>query len=136
MIPQILYSSLISLVINTLINFLAKVNGDILKLKEIKSTKGIKEKEIKLIKKFCIKFILFFIFGFIFLLFSWYYVSVFCAVYKNTQFHLIKDTIISFITNLVYPFVINILPGIFRKLSLSNIKDNRQLLYKFSKLLA
>ena len=89
-------------------------------------------KEIKCMK---IKFILFFTFSFIFLIFFWYYLSVFCAVYKKTQIILIKDTIISFCLSLIYPFILNLLPGIFRLISLRNSKRNKSCLYKISTLI-
>ena len=60
---------------------------------------------------------------------------MFGAVYKNTQYQLIKDTLISFGLSLVYPFGINLIPGIFRIPALSNIKKNKNSLYKFSKFL-
>ena len=60
---------------------------------------------------------------------------MFCAVYHNTQYHLIKDTLISFLLSLLYPFAINIIPGVFRIPSLRNKKENKEFMYKFSKIL-
>ena len=88
----------------------------------------------RLITKLNIKFILYFITSFIMLLFSWYYLSIFCAVYKNTQYHLIKDTLISIGLSLIYPFVIYLLPGFFRIPALSNPKNKKSCLFKFSQL--
>ena len=88
----------------------------------------------RLYKRIQIKFIFFFIIGFIFLLFLWYYVAMFCVIYKNTQYHLIKDTIISSFESFIFPFIIYLLPGLFRIPALSNIKDNKEYLYKFSKI--
>ena len=131
-IPQIIYSSVISIIINVLIKFLSLSQGKIVKIKQEKVKKGLDEKYRKLILTLKIKFIIFFIFTFMILLFAWYYISCFCGIYENTQSHLFKDTIISFITSLIYPFGIYLIPGIFRIYSLNHKKS---CLYKFSKLL-
>ena len=131
-IPKIIYSSLISIIINFLIKLLSLSQGDIIKLKQEKSKKDLDKKYKKLIKILKIKFILFFVITFIFLLICWYYLSCFCGIYVNTQSHLIKDSLISFATSLIYPLGISLVPGIFRKYALNNEKS---CLYKFSKLL-
>ena len=131
-IPQIIYSSVISIIINVLIKFLSLSQGKIVKIKQEKVKKGLDEKYRKLILTFKIKFIIFFIFTFIILLFAWYYLSCFCGIYENTKSHLFKDTIISFITLLIYPFGIYLIPGIFR---IYSIKNKKSCLYNFSKLL-
>ena len=82
-----------------------------------------------------IRTILFFIISSIFLLSFWYYISMFCAIYRNTQFHLLKDTLISFGISMITPFVFYLLPGFFRIPALSNPKNRRECIYKFSKLL-
>ena len=82
-----------------------------------------------------IKFVLYFIISFICILFFWYYLSMFDALYKNTQFHLLKDTLISFSLSQIYPFAIYLIPGIFRLPTLSDSKNKRESLYKFSKIL-
>ena len=93
------------------------------------------KKEEALKSKLKIKFVLFFIISFIFLLLFWYYISIFCVIYKNTQMHLLKDTLLSLGLSLLIPFVNYLLPGFFRIPSLSNHKNKRECLYKFSKLL-
>ena len=60
---------------------------------------------------------------------------MFCVIYKNTQIHLLKDTIISFSFSMIYPFGIYLLPGIFRIPALSNEKNKREYMYKFSQFL-
>ena len=134
-LPQILYSSLISAILNALLKILALSEGDILELKKTKSKKNLKQKNNDLNSKLQIKFILYFIISTILILFFWYYISMFCAIYKNTQTHLIKDTLISFGLSMFYPFGIYLLPGIFRIPALSNEKNGRKCLYIISKLL-
>ena len=112
-IPQILYSTLISGVINALIKYLSLSENDIIAFKQEKD--NIKNKYKELIKTLKMKFILFFIITFMLLMVFWYYITCFCGVYSNTQIHLIKDTVTSFCLSLVYPFGIYLIPAMFRK---------------------
>ena len=132
-IPQILYSTIISSVITTLIKYLALSEKNIL---EIKNKKENVIQTVCIIKK-CIniKFNFFYLLNFLFLIFFWYYLGCFCAVYKNTQIHLIEDTIISFIISLLYPFGLNLLPGILRIPALNAKNKNRILLYNLSRII-
>ena len=66
------------------------------------------------------------------LIFFWYYITCFCGIYINSQIHLIKDSVISLITSLIIPFGLNIIPGMFRILSMKVKKPSRECLYKFS----
>ena len=134
-LPKIIYSSLISMVFNTILKLLALSNNDIISFKENKMMANVNKRGVNLENKLKIKFIMFFIIGFIFLLFFWYYISMFGAIYINTQLHLLNDTLISFGLSLIYPFIIYLIPGIFRLHALSNRNKNRRCLYKFSKFL-
>ena len=129
-LPKIIYSSLISMAINTLLKMLALSNNSIIEFKQIKKRKGVNERVDKLNYKLNIKFVLYFIISFIFLLFFWYYLSIFCAIYRNTQYHLIKDTLISFGSSLIEPFGLCLIPGLLRIPALSNPKNKRNYLYK------
>ena len=132
-LPQILYSTIISSVINIIVKSLSLTQKNIIELK--RTEQNIKLKVTKLLRCLIIKFILFFILSFMFLILFWYYLSCFCAVYQNTQGHLIKDTSISFLLSLIYPIFINLLPGIFRIPSLRSVKKNRKCLYNTSKII-
>ena len=132
-LPQVLYSSFISSVLNLIIKTLALTEKNIIKLKQEK--KNIKNKKIELIKYLYYKFMIFFILSFCLLLFIWYYISSFCAIYINTQIHLIKDTIISFGLSMIYPLGIYLLPGLFRIPALRAPKRDKKFMYKFSKVI-
>ena len=140
-LPQIIYSTIISQIFNSLLQLLALSDDLILIFKHKKILINTIKSKIKLFNRLNIKFILYFIISTIFLLLFWYYLSMFCVIYSNTQLHLVKDTLISFAMSLLYPFGIYLLPGIFRIPSLSirnkSSKKNkiRKLLYTFSKLL-
>ena len=134
-IAKIIYSSLISMVLNMVVKFLALSNDGIIEFKQNKETQNVDERGNKLKSKLKIKFIFYFIISYIFLLFFWYYASMFGAIYRNTQLHLLKDTLFSFALYLTYHFGIFLLPAIFRITALSSEKKNRKCLYNFSKLL-
>ena len=127
-IPQILYSFIISVIINNVIIVLSLTEKNILSIKRMNEIKKeiISDKKRLLVKKFIILFIIIYILCFLF----WYYLSCFCAVYKNTQVHLMKDTIVGFCLSFIYPLFICLIPVGFRMLSLK--KDNREYLYKIS----
>ena len=131
-IPQILYSTLISRLIDTLINILALSQDSIIELKQENKKNNIKNKYVKVLKILKIKIICFFISAFIILSFFWYYITCFCGIYVNTQIHLIKDCFISLLISLIYPFVINLIPGIFR---IPSLRMEKPFLYKFSSFL-
>ena len=131
-IPQIIYSTLISSVVNMLVSALSLTERNILSLKKEKNI--LENQEIIMIKFIKVKYIFFFILIYLFLGLFWYYISCFCAVYKNTQIHLIKDSVISFGLYLFYPFFLCLIPGIFRIPALKPGKSSKECLYKFSKI--
>ena len=131
-IPQMIYSSIISIILDTLIKFLALSQQYIIKIKQNKNYL-MKKKESKIFDCLHYKFVLFFILSFLLLLFFWYYLSCFCAIYKNTQIHLLKDSVISFGFSLLSPFGYYLIPGIFRIPSLKS--KNRKCLYTISQLI-
>ena len=127
-IPIILYSLIITSVINAIIKYLSLTEKNIIEIKKEKN--NLEEKSNKILKYLVIKLIIFFILIFLFLILFWFYLICFCGIYKNTQIHLIKDTLISFGLSLLYPFLLNLLPGIFRIPSLKN--KNKECLFKLS----
>ena len=128
-IPQIIYSNMISSIINSIIKYLS------LSQKTILDFKSNNKKMSLIIQQLKIKFILFFILSYIILLFFWYYLSCFYFVYKNTGIYLLKDTLISFGLSLLYPFGLFLIPGIFRMIALKDIKQEKKCLYNFSLLI-
>ena len=131
-IPQIIYSSLISSGISTIIKYLSLSEDSILEFKSNEEMEKFNTLMKKLIRNLKIKFFLFFVLSFILLLLFGFYISCFCGVYINTQIHLIKDTLISFGLSFVDPFVIYLLPGMLRIPALS--MKNGECLYKFSQI--
>ena len=132
-LPQIIYSYLISSGINFIIEFLSLSEDSII---FIKSRKNINfQKKMKIIRKMKIKFCFFFIVVFILLLIFWYYIACFCCIYENTQMHLIKDSLLSLGLSSILPFFINLIPGIFRIISLRSKKNDKSCIYKLSQII-
>ena len=135
-IPQILYSSVVSAVINMVLKMLSLSEKNILAIKQENDIKIAIRKSKGIEMCITIKFIIFFIFSNILLLFFWYFISCFCAVYINTQMILIKDTLVSFGLSMIYPFGLNLLPGIFRIPALRAKEKDKKCLYQISGLVA
>ena len=136
-LPKIIYSTIISSIINFIILFFSLTEKDIIKIKiqvEVykKDLNKVKEETEKCLK---IKILIFFVLNLLFLCFFWYYLSSFCAVYKNTQIHLIKDVSISFLLSLLYPFGFQLIPGMLRIPALRDNNKNRKTLYEISKII-
>ena len=64
LIPKIICSSLISMILNTILQFLALSNESIIEFKKKKSKDDIDKRQKDLMNKLKIKFILFFILGY------------------------------------------------------------------------
>ena len=132
-IPQILYSTFISAIVNSIIKTISLSEKAIL---EIKKNKDNRKKIIqKAFKCLVVRFIFFFILCFIFLFAFWFYISCFCAVYVNTQKHLIKDTFICFSLSLLYPFILHLISAFLRICSLKSKKKNKNCIYIISQLI-
>ena len=134
-IQKIVYSSLITMIIDVILNLLALSSDNIIDFKQQKTVNNINKKKRKLERILKLKFISYFIITSILLLFFWYYISIFGVIYRNTQYHLLKDNLISLVLSLLTPFIFYILPGLFRIPSLSNPKKKRNCLYRISKFL-
>ena len=128
-IPQIIYSSIVSLIIEILIGLLSYTDKNIYEIRQLKefSTEAIN----KIFKKMKIKLIIYFVITFLLLLFYWYLISSFCAVYSNTQIIYIKDFATSFCLGLLYPFLILLCFAFLRIFALKENNKFRRFLYKF-----
>ena len=130
-LPQIIYSFIISYLINDICKFFCLSERNLLEIKNEENPEEINNKAESIKRCLIIKYIIFFVSSFIFLIVFWYYLSSFCAVYQNTQIYLAINALISYIISSVYPLIFNLLPCILRVKSLKNI--DRECLYKISK---
>ena len=131
-IPQILYSSIVSSVINMILKKLSLSEKNFIDLKQEKDMEEFTKKSKSIGNNLFIKFIIFFILSNILLLFFWYFISCFCGVYVNTQVIFIKNVFTSFALSMVYPIGLNLLPGFFRIPALRDEKKQSKCLYKIS----
>ena len=132
-LPEIIYSSIITAVLNYFLTTFGLFQDNIIKIKKSNKEKIDKKMKDELNNIFY-KIILFFIITYLLLFFFWFYLGCFCAVYRNTQIHLLKEVSISFAISFITPFFVYLIPGIFRIPSLEKNKE-RACLYKFSKIL-
>ena len=130
-IPQITYSTVISLLIETFLCYLSLTDKYFFKLKS-NLIKGGKNKNKKILNCIRIKLLFYLIFVFIFFIIYWYIISVFCGVYRNTQIAFIKDSVVSFITGSIYPLVLYFISACLRYCSLKNKKKRCKFIYNLS----
>ena len=135
-IPQILYSSIVSAVINMILKLLSLSEKNILALKQQNNINKCINLSKTIQRCIFIKFSIFLLLSILLLLFFWYFISCFCGVYTNTQNILIEDTLFSFALSMIYPLGLNLLPGFFRIPALRNKRENKKFLYKISGLIA
>ena len=135
-LPQIFYSSIISAVINMILEKLIITEEQILDMKKEEEREKVKHIAKNIKKCLKIKLRIFFVLTSAFMIFFWYFISCFCAVYKNTQLILIEDTLISFFISMIYPFGLKLLPGMFRIPSLRAIKRDQKCIYRISRILS
>ena len=129
-IPQIVYSTLVSQLIEVFLCYLSLTDKHFYQIKSL--AVPTKEKVFEIIKCVKIKIAFFFIFTLLMFIFYWYAIACFCSVYENTQSAFIKDSISSFILGLLYPFVLYLFPAILRIIALKLNKVNLRFVYTLS----
>ena len=132
-IPQIVYSTIVSQLIEVLLCFLSLTDKHYYQIKSlnVKSQQKIAE----IIKCIQLKIIFFYIFTGIMFFFYWYIITCFCAVYENTQTAFLKDSFMSFGLGLLYPFPLYLLPSALRLMSIRCFKGKISFIYKLSSLI-
>ena len=132
-ISQIIYSIIISKLIEILLCYLSLTDKLIYKVKNlIFNNFSMKAKDI--FKCITIKLIIFLVFTFIFILFYWYTISAFCAVYKNSQTIFILDWIFTSLFGFLIPFILYLIPSGLRICSLKKQNWKSSIyIYKLSK---
>ena len=130
-LPQTIFSSITSVLINVLLKFLSLSQANIQKIKDQPEPQKAKELADKTIKHIKIKFAFFFTLVIIFLGFFWYYTSAFCSVFSQTQRNMVIDTLMTFGISMLYPFIFCIITCSLRILAL---KKQIKCLFYFSKI--
>ena len=133
-IPQIVYTTIISNLLETFLCYLSLTDKHIYQIKNL-SKHYEREGVFKILRCIEFKLINFYIFIFLLFIFYWYLVSAFCAVYKNTQIIFLKDALSSFILGIFLPFIIYLFPTTLRIISLKTKKYNLKYLFKLSNII-
>lgn len=134
-IPQILYSTIVSQILEIFLCYLSLTDKHIYQLKEIDEITENRKKVLFILRCIKIKLVGFYIFTIIFFGIFWYTVSAFCAVYENTQIPFIKDSVFSLLLSIIIPFFMYFFPTSFRRCALKSKKRNLECLYKFSEII-
>ena len=131
---QMVYSTIISQILQIFVNYLTMTDIHYYQLKELKKDNNINSKEaLSVIKCIKIKIIVYFSSTFLLFLFFWYSCAAFCAVFENTQGIFVADSYMSFLMGLIYPFMLYLAPTALRILSLkAKKKKNLKILYSLS----
>ena len=130
-IPKMLYSIIISQLIEVFLCFLSLTDKYYYNLKKL--TDVDKRRQLyKILRCIKIKLAMFYLFTFILFLMYWYIISSFCAVYENTQIIFIKDSISSFAIGLAYPIILYLVNSCLRLCAIRNPKSNLKCIYKLS----
>ena len=132
-IPQIIYSTAVSKLIELFVCFLSMTDKYYYEIKDNNQlTKNYLLKTIKIIK---IKLAFFFLFTSLMFIFYWYAITCFCAVYQNTQVAFIKDSLLSFVLDILSSFGIYLIPSLLRIIALKGKNTNLVCLYKLSNII-
>ena len=133
-IPQIVYSTVVTKLLEVFLCYLSLTDRHIYQLKELIGNNSKKNKNLNFIYKcMTMKLIGFYFFTFVVFLLYWYVVSSFCAVYENTQIPFIKDCFLSFLLGNFIPFVLYLMPSLLRIYALKNPKRKASIyIYKLS----
>ena len=132
-IPQILYSTIASQIIDVFLCFLSLTDKHYYEIKNLENNN--RYELFKVFRCIKLKISFFYICTFLLFLFNWYASTCFCAVYENTQSAYIKDCAVSYGLGLLYPFIIYLFPSIFRIISLKCCKGRLSYIYFMSKII-
>ena len=132
-IPQIIYSKLLSNLIEVFLCYLMLTDKHYYQIKTL--SKSDKKKIFDIIKCAKAKLIIFFVLTFLVFLFYWYLITAFCAVYVNTQMVYIKDSLLTYVFGFFTPFIIYFFPSLFRIISLRCKCGNWKFMYTLSEII-
>ena len=134
-LPYICITFAISHIIIIIIKLIFLSDSNILEIKRQKNADLAEKITSKVKIKLKFKYAIFFILGIIFLSFLWLSLSSFSSMFINTQLYVLKNALFAFLISLIYPFFINILPCIFRIMSLRTKQKDHKILFNISKFL-
>ena len=132
-IPQIVYSTIISNLLEIFLCYLSMTDKHYYLIKDTKKIS--RNSLVGIIKYIQIKIAFYFGFTSLMFIFYWYLITCFCAVYQNTQTAFIKDSLLSFLLGNLIPFVIYLFPALFKIISLKTKIFSLECIYKFANII-
>ena len=133
-IPNIILSSLCTLIMSFIVRFVSLSERDIMSIKRIKEQDDRISKAEKTKLNLKIKIIVLFVISGLLIGLCWYYVAAFCAVFKNSQVNYFINAFAAFLVCNIWPCVTSLIAPIFRIKSIRN--KNSECMYKFSQIIA
>ena len=130
-IPQLVYSTIFSQLIEVFICFLSLTDKYFYELKDNTMKKKL-IKFLKISRVINLKLSSFYILTFIVFIFYYYIIYIFCAVYKNTQLIFVKDSFISFCMGLSYSLILYFISSCLR---ICAIRCNKKCIFQFGELI-
>ena len=135
-LPQIIFSLLVSHVVEVILCYLSMTDVAFYEIKSLPQKEKNYDNIFSILDCMKRKLVGFFVFTFLFFLFHWYFISAFCAVYQNTQVIYLRDSAISILISLIDPFIIYGIICLLRILSLSKMwRKTLCCVYKLSEVL-
>ena len=131
-ISRIIYSAIISSIINAIVEMFALSHEDIIQLRNYKDLNEAKKFIPNLIKKLKFKYVLYFGTTIFFNIVFFYYITAFCAIYSIIQTHMISDTLMSFLLTMSYSLILSMISSIIRISSLKKGNKVNHIFYILS----
>ena len=130
-IPQMVYSTIFSQLIEVFICFLSLIDKYFYEIKK-SALKGNYIKTSKIFRLIDFQLSSFYMFTSIFFIFYYYIIYLFCSVYRNTQINFIKDSVVSFCLGLIYSLVLYFISSSIR---ICSLKYSKKYLFNLSELI-
>ena len=133
-IPNIVLSSLCSIIMCLIVRFVSLNERDIVKITQEENPEERKALAEQIRRTSKIKTIILYIIAGLLIGLCWYYVAAFCAVFKNSQGHYFINLLVAFIICNAWPFVTSLISAFLRKKSLET--GTSDTLYKISQIIS
>ena len=132
-VPNIILSSLCSLIASLIVRFVCLSERDISKVITLGNENERQKLVDKMKKRAAIKIYALFICSIVLTILCWYYVSAFCAIFKNSQIHYLINVLVAFIVCNIWPCVTTLIAPAMRKYA---FKNDSSCMYKASQIVA
>ena len=133
-IPNIVLSSICSIIMGIIVRFVSLNERDIVKITQEENPEQRKTLAEKARRTSKIKMILLYAIAGLLIILCWYYVAAFCAVFKNSQGHYFVNWLVAFIVCNIWPCVTSLISSSLRHKALET--GISETLYKISQIIS